>query len=275
MTSIEIPSSVTSIGNSAFRGCSSLTSIEIPSSVTSMGDYTFDGCSSLTSIEIPSSVKSIGFYAFSGCSSLTIYCEVLNEPSGWDSIEWNSSNRPVVWGHNNITTNEEYDYVVHNDKVYLTKYKGNGGDVMIPKTIDSNEVIAIGDIFKNNKAITSIEIPSGVTSIGDSAFWGCSSLTSIEIPSSVTSIDNDAFWGCSSLTSIEIPSSVTSIGNSAFRGCSSLTSIEIPSSVTSMGGFVFSGCSSLTIYCEASSKPVGWEGFWNLSDRPVVWNYKK
>ena len=66
-----IPSSVTSIGNYAFSGCSSLTSITIPSSVTSIGDGAFCQCSSLTSITIPSSVTSIGNYAFSGCSSLT------------------------------------------------------------------------------------------------------------------------------------------------------------------------------------------------------------
>ena len=67
----KIPSSVTSIGYSAFRNCSSLTSIEIPDSVTSIGDYAFIDCSSLTSIKIPSSVTSIGWYTFSGCSSLT------------------------------------------------------------------------------------------------------------------------------------------------------------------------------------------------------------
>ena len=99
--------------------------------------------------------------------------------------------------------------------------------------------------FCGCRSLTSVEIPSGVTSIGDSAFKDCSSLTSIEIPSSVTSIGDYAFRNCSSLASVDIPSSVTSIGRYAFSGCSSLTSIEIPSSVTSIDG-AFYGCSSLT-----------------------------
>ena len=94
--------------------------------------------------------------------------------------------------------------------------------------------------------LNSILLPSSVTSISSSAFFGCSSLTSLVIPSSVTSIESDAFKSCSSLTSLVIPSSVTSIGSSAFFGCSSLTSLVIPDGVTSIGYSAFDGCSSLT-----------------------------
>ena len=81
--------------------------------------------------------------------------------------------------------------------------------------------------------------------LGRSAFSGCSSLTSLTIPSSVTSIGESAFV-CSGLTSLTIPSGVTSIGEAAFSGCSGLTSLTIPSSVTSIGSSAFSGCSGLT-----------------------------
>ena len=110
-----------------------------------------------------------------------------------------------------------------------------------------NGVTSIGDYaFDNCTSLTSIEIPSGVTSIGDGAFAYCTSLTSIEIPSGVTSIRDHAFDNCTSLTSIEIPSGVTSIGNSAFKNCTSLASIEIPSSVTSIGNEAFAYCTNLT-----------------------------
>jgi hypothetical protein len=75
------------------------------------------------------------------------------------------------------------------------------------------------------------------------------------------------------LTSISIPNSIVCIGNEAFRTCDSLTSIVIPDSVTSIGNNAFTGCSSLTIYCEADSKPEGWDDNWNPDNRPVVWGF--
>ena len=86
------------------------------------------------------------------------------------------------------------------------------------------------------------------------------------------SIGEYAFYECSSLESIVIPNSVTSIGYAAFSKCSSLESIEIPNSVTNIGNHAFSGCYSLVIYCEASSKPSGWYSNWNSSNRLVYWN---
>ena len=100
--------------------------------------------------------------------------------------------------------------------------------------------------FSDCSGLTSLILPSSVTSIGYSAFYGCIRLTSLTLPSSVTSIGSSAFEGCRSLTSLILPSSVTEIGNSAFSGCSGLTSLTLPSSVTSIGWATFSGCSGLT-----------------------------
>ena len=199
--------SVTSIGNHAFKGCTSLTSIEIPESVTSIGSGAFSDCTSLSSFEIPESVTSIGIGAFEGCTSLTS----INIPESVTSIGWDAFS-----GCTSLTS------------------------INIPESVTS-----ISGAFKNCTSLTSINIPESVTSIGSSAFKGCTSLTSIEIPESVTSIGDDAFEYCISLTAINIPKSVTSIGNSAFKGCSSLASIVIPANVTSIGMFVIEGCSSL------------------------------
>ena len=105
----------------------------------------------------------------------------------------------------------------------------------------------LGDYaFHGCSGLTSLTLPSRVTSIGDQTFYGCSGLTSLTIPSGVTSIGKNAFQGCSGLTSLTIPSSVASIGNYAFAGCSGLTSLTIHSGVTSIGDDAFSGCSGLT-----------------------------
>ena len=126
-----------------------------------------------------------------------------------------------------------------------------------------NGVTSIGDYaFDNCTSLTSIEIPSSVTSIGDGAFAYCTSLTSIEIPSGVTSIGSRVFKDCTSLTSIEIPSGVTSIGSSVFEDCTSLTSIEIPSGVTSIGDYAFKNCTSLaSIEIPSSVTSIGNEAF--------------
>ena len=133
-----------------------------------------------------------------------------------------------------------------NDKENLTDNAFNGCSSLTSIEIPSS-VTSIGkNAFYYCTSLTSVTIPSSVTSIADYAFWNCSSLTSIELPSSLTSISWGIFRGCSSLTSVTIPNSVTSIGNESFRGCSSLTSVEIPNSVTSIASFAFYNCKSLT-----------------------------
>ena len=138
-----------------------------------------------------------------------------------------------------------YIWGIHtsNDKLGRSAFEGCSS--LTSLTIPSS-VTSIGEFaFKGCSGLTSLTIPSGVTSIGYSAFEGCSSLTSLTIPSSVTSIGYSAFVR-SGLTSLTIPSGVTSIGESTFYGCSGLINLTIPSSVTSIGNQAFSGCSGLT-----------------------------
>lgn len=186
LTSIIIPDSVTSVGKDAFRGCTSLTTITIPDSVTVIGDSAFSGCTSLTSVTIPDSVTVIGDSVFSGCGSLT--------------------------------------------------------SVTIPDFVTSINY----SMFYRCTSLTTITIPDTVTSIGISAFNGCTSLTTIAIPDTVTSIGNSAFSGCTGLTIVIIPDSVTSIGNNTFYGCTSLTTVTIPDTVISIGDSAFKDCTSLT-----------------------------
>ena len=117
----------------------------------------------------------------------------------------------------------------------------------IKTVVINNGVTTIGDnAFFNCTSLTTIEIPDSVTTIGDYAFAICTSLVSVTIPGSVTTIGECAFSDCEKLTSITIPQSVTTIGECAFSNCEKLTSITIPQSVTSIGYYAFSSCTELT-----------------------------
>ena len=203
VTLITIPKSITSIGDSAFSGCSSLQSIDIPNSVTTIGNGAFSDCSSLQSINITKGNKhyeSIDGILFS--KDLTC---ILKLPEGKKLEEYTIPNSVTTIG------------------------KGAFDRCSSLQSIDiPNSVTTIGNLaFRGCSSLQSIDIPNSVTTIGYDAFFGCSSLQSIDIPNSVTTIGNWAFSGCSSLQSIDIPNSVTTIGNGAFYDCSSLQSIHL------------------------------------------------
>ena len=100
--------------------------------------------------------------------------------------------------------------------------------------------------FRGDTSMTSIELPAGLTSLGEYSFYFTRSLTSIALPASLTRIGKAAFYSCRSLTTIELPAGLTSLGENCFYDCSSLTSIELPAGLTSLGESSFYDCSSLT-----------------------------
>ena len=181
LTSLILPSNVTSIGYSAFYGCIRLTSLTLPSSVTSIGSSAFEGCRSLTSLILPSSVTEIGSSAFSGCSGLTS----LTLPSSVTSIDGRAF---------------------------------YGCSSLFGLTLPSSVTSIGSSAFEACYGLFSLTLPSSVTEIGESAFRGCSGLTSLTLPSSVTSIGKSAFEGCSGLTSIYVSwESPLSIDASTFK----------------------------------------------------------
>ena len=213
ITNVVLTANASKINDFAFEYCSSLRSVTIPDSVTGIGNSAFSGCSSLTSVTIPDSVTNIGSNAFSGCNSL----KSVTIGSGVTDIG-------VFSGYNHSIIEFK---VSENNTIYSSK---NG--LLLSKDRKT--------LLKGVNGV--VTIPDGVTSIGDYAFYDCSSLTSVTIPNSVTNIGASAFSGCRGLTSVTIPDSVTSIGSNAFFGCNSLKSVTIGSGVTDIG--VFSGYNS-------------------------------
>ena len=291
---LKISDSVTSIGDLAFSSCSNLTSVIIGNSVTSIGDHAFSGCSGLTAVTIGSNVTSIGSYAFSGCSGLTsvtipnsvtsigegafLTCNGLTSVTIGNSVT--TIGRQAFSGCNGLTSVHISDLKAWCGIEFLD-YSSNPlncahhlylNGVEIKDLVIPNSVTSIGSsAFSGCSGLTSVTIPNSVTSIGSYAFYGCSNLTSVTIGSSVTSIGSSAFWGCCGLTSVTIPNSVTSIGEGAFLTCNGLTSVTIGSGVTYIGGGAFANCDELTdVYCMAEklskSDSWGYEGLYTYPD---------
>ncbi len=227
LTSITIPDSVTSIGNSVFSGCSRLKSITIPDSFTSIGNSAFSGCSGLTSITIPDRVTSIGESAFNGCSGLTS----ITIPDRVTSI-----GESAFIGCSGLTSITIPDSVTSIGGFAFYNCRGLTS-ITIPDSVTS-----IGNFaFRGCSSLTEITLPfvgktkEGTENTHFGYFFGAerydyndsyipSSLKSVII-TSATSIGYSAFYGCSGLKSITITNSLTFIGPSAFYNCNVLKSI--------------------------------------------------
>lgn len=243
LTSVTIPTNVTSIGDWAFAGCTGLTNVAIGANVASIGNYAFND-SALASVTIPTNVTSIGVAAFGGCASLTAITVDADNPSYGSvaGVLFDKSQATIIQYPPGKTGN----YTIPNSVTNIEELAFYGCVGLSSVTISTN-ITSIGeDDFEWCSSLTNVIIGNGVTSIGDYAFSDCESLASVTIPSTVSSIGNEAFGYCTSLTHLTIPDGVASIGEEAFGGCLSLTSVTIPDSVTNIGEAAFIDCTGLT-----------------------------
>ena len=236
-----IPNGVTHIHYRAFNNCTSLTNVTIPNGATSIDSSAFKNCTNLTSVTIPDSIVVIGSDAFAGCSQLesVIYAGPFAD---WKSIDIGRGNEPLTEAFKN--TRSILDFGIGNDNLVWSltadgKLTISGsGEMKNYKTYSSY----VAPWYNYKDQILSVTLTDGVTSIGEYAFYGCSSLTNIEIPKSVSSIGTNAFEDCTDLC-LEIDMEV--IPSNSFKTQTGITEVHFGDSVTSIGDFAFQDCSNI------------------------------
>lgn len=249
VSSVSIPSTVTYIGNSAFRGCSQLSEIVIPDGVVSIGQYAFSA-SGLVSVDIPDSVTTLDRGAFERCSRLT----EISIGSGITELPLDVF--ASCYSLTSVTipgTVETVDGSFHDSSNIRSITIGDG-----VKRIERNA-------FANLPYITSLEIPDSVTYIGP-AFSNCTGIGSVVIPDSVVEMEG-TFSGCTSLNQVSFGSGLTTLGDDTFSQCA-FTEVTVPSSIRTLGD-AFSNCISLvdvTIEEGVTRMEGGFSGCPNLGD---------
>ncbi|MBR7012772.1 MAG: leucine-rich repeat protein [Muribaculaceae bacterium] len=292
ITEITIPNSVTTIGNSAFDGCSSLSgTLSIPNSVTSIGEAAFSGCIGLTGeLTIPNSVTAIRNATFNGCSGLSGTLTIPNSVSAIGSQAFADCVGITAFNMGNAITsigNEAFlnclgitEISIPNSVVQIgiAAFEGCenlgkvnissleawcgidfnisiGSDFAVYPIGSSNPLFLAHHLYLDGQEIMDLVIPNSIADIKNYAFIGGSGFTSLTFGDAVTTIGESAFKDCTGLTSVTLGGAITSTGYDAFSGCSALTSLTLGKSVTQFGlGFEF--CPNLTSLAVESGNPV-------------------
>ena len=271
LTEISIPAGVTEIPRGCFQGCVVLQSVQLPAGTESIGQNAFRSCTALTMINFPSSLTSIGQEAFrETCvgqpdnavyvlpDSVTIGSDAFYRCGAGLLVEKNSDRESFVKANGytfayNANDGFRYQYrkVDNVDTLYLTGYKGAGGNVNIPE----GPVVIGEEAFANNTAVTGATIPAGVTLIDRRAFRYCTSLTAVAMADSVTEIGDGAFAYCAKLTNVAFPASLQRIGGDAFAYACTAEGVHLfnlPDHIAALGGRPFNECGAVPCFNRGS-----------------------
>ncbi|MBQ7637498.1 MAG: leucine-rich repeat protein [Clostridia bacterium] len=230
ITTLDLGSSITSIGNFAFANLTSLTSVVIPDTVTDIRQYAFNGCSALTDITFSNSLLSIGTMAFMNCSSLADF----TFPNTLLTIGSNAFR-----GCKSITS-----LVLPNSVTAIGDTSFYECTELVSVTFSNSMTIVPKQSFCRCSKLANIDFGTSITEIGEEAFAVCPSIQTVTLPQSLVTLGFRAFLN-TGLLSVSIPPNVRNIESEAFRQCKYLTSVFVPATVTNLSTHVFYECSGL------------------------------
>ena len=267
LTSVIMPKSVTSIGEYAFHGCSTLRTINIPDGVTTIGDSAFFECTALTAIIIPDNVTTIEQQTFGRCALKAIKIpESVTNIEDCAFLECTALETFIIPDGVTNITGSVFEGCTALTKIKIPEsvtdiqdYAFSKCSSLVTFTIPDGVTIIPASVFEGCTALETINMPDSVETIGVCAFTRCVSLKAIEIPDGVTIIPENVFEGCTALETINIPKGVTAIESKAFKGCSALVAIELPDSVETIHEYAFFDCTALETLTipEDSVKSIG------------------
>lgn len=209
---------VTTIGQMAFRDCSTVTRIRLPEGVTTISDWGFWNCTGLEDVEVPQSLTTIGGHAFYSCIQLGSF-EIPRQVT---------TIAPRTFG----------------DCIRLER-------VSVPDGVTS-----IGEGAFGGTGLTNIILPNSVSDLGDLAFWYCTNLSNVTLSGGLTTIASMTFFNCTALTQLVIPSGVNSIQDKAFENCENLAAVYFRGNAPMVEAEAFANASQATVYWLPGT--VGW-----------------
>lgn len=299
-TQVEIPTSVTHIGNGAFRGCSAVTSFSLPATLTYIGALAFAGCSALTELPIPSSVTYIGSSIFQSCNAfetleVPFVGSTINECTSIGYFFGTSSTYNLPIHLTTIKINEPCTELASNvllgkkfDRVYVpntvTKFNGSisaqylyfGGILRQWTAIDMSAVNNIDKFYARSGSSYNLQtnvMITGATEIGPYVLSGIKSLKGVSVASGHNAIPNHFLDGCTGITSFSLAVGATTIGDYAFNGCTGLATFTLASSsqLTTIGEGAFKGCTKLGSFAFPNKlTTIGKDAFYGCSSLTSV-----
>lgn len=267
-TTVTIPASVTysnytypvtSLGTSAFEGCTNLQSVTLPSSIQVINTDAFYGCVKLGSVNLPEGLTAINLRAFYNCNlkSVTIPSTVTSIGSGaFKSCPLTE----VTWLPPTCSVGTVEDSPFFNSSSKITKFTFGPNVQTVPAYI----------CYKMNQLDT-IVLPPSVNSLGQYAFFYCTKLKSINLPKTQKTLPTSFLEGCSSLESIELPATLTTISTDAFYGCTSLKNVKLHEGITTINLRAFYNCNLDSITIPSTVTSIGSSAFFGNPTTSVTW----